>query len=1792
MNIRRAAGIVLAIACLSETAFSQGPARPSFDWFVGTWDITYEDAVLGRVSGQAKVTQSSDDWLYVRYLITDPRDQKTHELTAFNVRQQGNVVTMALPMGGPSAALSADGNTSAAPAIEVRTLRVPLGDDLRASLEGTQHTARVGVNPAVANPQLRLVRKGERLEGEWIVRRDSETGFKDARLGRRDTEPIPGPPPGVRYEIMRGPEVWQTARMVVQDARRPNWQSASGAAGTSTGIASVSIRGRNLPSTANRKSDVRFTTPLLTPDNSRVSAATADSFSVAVDVDLRAVPGPKSFVVTDPGTNQQAHGVWVFDWPVLSSSSISFSRRSLEDHYEPTTILYPGELFYVEADAAANDPGNARFYGIETTHPEPVQFHLVRDAKVRTKYRAGPFLLLSDTEAIPRGSGAIETQQMPLDHTSLVTPRDSQPFVVRADTGDRIRAYHIAAQSNERVAVATAEVADEGVGEGRYQVALAKARELRKLYPEDDRYVVSRFAPLTWGFSRRTVVTEADHAALILLLDELTFKVAAMRRMHQRQFSKAELVQYGAALTESVQRKIPEPLFAYQVPAFPADERGTISTPSPIGAIAKSSAGPAVFVKGTISLDGAVHFLNLLQAFGTDRGRRDEYVARAVGAAIPQLVSHLGQAELRLGQVDISQPEELLRVVKPAYAVLATPLVQDLVRRSRPDQGEPAHPRWVADEPGRVAVRGIADFMGAIAVDEQLASYQWGWLGLVSAPAFVITGFVVGSAVAAAAAGAAVVATTGEAIALGAALAITTVGLVQNSVELGHNAGKLSAAWENRDAAYDVAPVAGYGAYNRARNEVSNLKLATGLSGLAVVADAWGTVAAVRGLSQMRMATVPSALAIQSAVQQALAQGADTLSPAARTNLAFALTDAVEAARKTGVGALTPAQRNALRASFPDGIPSDVAKTLKISPDDPNFVIKLGDSTVDVPPFQSRPSTPLDVTPAPRVPPETSSNPLIRRLYTEAEATARIGTPEAQARMARLERAAANWERLPPDAKGIAQEAVDTLANLRRQNPALAALDEADAVDYFNMHSRRRAYSAGGANRAVDPHELVAEYAAFKGAPRMSSEELARAANISGPNAEAVLFAADARMGPPRPAAPSSPRQFDPSADTIGDGPRRPVAPPPEPAPAPARDPGLDDVRRVEIAERLKQMGVADAYAEVAAIIPAARNIDARAGAAAAAMNSGIPPDRVMQQLRINRQQLEPMLDDYLRRFEMQNDGQRRAILARYFGDPAPPAIAVPPARLTKPPAAPRGLDPLPPPPADVRRQVESSLQRMGVSPEEIKTLPIDDAIARSGPRPAEVAAGLSRRVDVDSRTAARALGTDEKGFAGLVDQYEAKVRPSVPAADRAAEIGSRLRADDVTEPYTRVLQARQERIDAALRDVGIERGDPSLTTRGLDPESVVVGEALSRGVSPEVLQSRRGLTPERLAYHADDYLLNGRGIQNAAERARVKTQLLSRPPTEGGTRTVRLSPNVIAAEHELADALELLGVDRIQAANRASNLANLARNDAHQAIVVGAWQSRAPPAAIRQQFGLTDAQMARSLDRYLDNYLGMRDPAARNRFIADQFFGRGGQPTTPDAVAAMLSRQPVPPPPLRALAAANPPPAPIPPPPPRPRPSPGLAADLNSRFGPAQLPQGFRLEERLPGGGIRPNTGVSEAKPGAPLRLNPDVGYLWLIDERGRLLVAQERFVFENGRPVVNQFGDPGRLGHPAMVDGRPARIAGELRYVEGRGWVLDNSSGRYSQYNKGLTTDHLENAAELFQQSGVRVQTQFRTD
>lgn len=104
----------------------------------------------------------------------------------------------------------------------------------------------------------------------------------------------------------------------------------------------------------------------------------------------------------------------------------------------------------------------------------------------------------------------------------------------------------------------------------------------------------------------------------------------------------------------------------------------------------------------------------------------------------------------------------------------------------------------------------------------------------------------------------------------------------------------------------------------------------------------------------------------------------------------------------------------------------------------------------------------------------------------------------------------------------------------------------------------------------------------------------------------------------------------------------------------------------------------------------------------------------------------------------------------------------------------------------------------------------------------------------------------------------------------------------------------------------------------------------------------------------------------------------------------------------------------------------------------------------------------------------------------------------------------------------------------------------------------------------------------------------LWVIDSDGTLWIAleevydgeKERYLWPRARGFKIQDGWV-RLGHPALIDGAPGRIGGEIIYdgdAEVPGWYISNSSGRYGMRHSS-EPDHLENAAKKFRELEIEI-------
>jgi len=69
---------------------------------------------------------------------------------------------------------------------------------------------------------------------------------------------------------------------------------------------------------------------------------------------------------------------------------------------------------------------------------------------------------------------------------------------------------------------------------------------------------------------------------------------------------------------------------------------------------------------------------------------------------------------------------------------------------------------------------------------------------------------------------------------------------------------------------------------------------------------------------------------------------------------------------------------------------------------------------------------------------------------------------------------------------------------------------------------------------------------------------------------------------------------------------------------------------------------------------------------------------------------------------------------------------------------------------------------------------------------------------------------------------------------------------------------------------------------------------------------------------------------------------------------------------------------------------------------------------------------------------------------------------------------------------------------------------------------------------------------------LNTEKAYIWVVDELGDLVVGED---------VAEE--DGGFLGHPTLIDGKPARLGGELHFSQEKGvWLVNLKSRAYSAH------------------------------
>lgn len=137
--------------------------------------------------------------------------------------------------------------------------------------------------------------------------------------------------------------------------------------------------------------------------------------------------------------------------------------------------------------------------------------------------------------------------------------------------------------------------------------------------------------------------------------------------------------------------------------------------------------------------------------------------------------------------------------------------------------------------------------------------------------------------------------------------------------------------------------------------------------------------------------------------------------------------------------------------------------------------------------------------------------------------------------------------------------------------------------------------------------------------------------------------------------------------------------------------------------------------------------------------------------------------------------------------------------------------------------------------------------------------------------------------------------------------------------------------------------------------------------------------------------------------------------------------------------------------------------------------------------------------------------------------------------------------------------------------------ADCGEQFGNAREPHGgIKDFEQVNGTTIR-NPELQILTPGQQaLPLAKGKKYMWAVDESGNLRIGEELEV------------NPGQLlGHPTLVDGGKARVAGEIKFnPETQQWRINDKSGRYSRgRSPEVRNQILDDVQKLFNGAGLNL-------
>lgn len=345
-------------------------AQPATDWsdFIGSWNVGYNDAVLGRVEGHAVVHATPSPHplpIEVDITLRHPETDARTRLSAARVERQGTVIKLVLrgaSPSGPSTTVPRQpggsrqiGTAGGAPLdVQANELQVPPRTMLTARLRGSEVSAHATVDDASVDP----IDHEITLEGSLVP--------GAALIGWQWSYAHPGLPPGLRGrrvgavkdagKTVFGEETWTqlTKNGIAAVEQEGGFTTAPDGDHGAEVFATLKVRGFSLPVAAGNAIAVEFLDSLVRfervvstrPGSGRTTGPVAerqDELRIQVRIGAGIAPGSKNFSVNG------MEAVWPLRLPAALPAMRLLALQS-DGSFAPSNAPCIGDTVRLEAD--------------------------------------------------------------------------------------------------------------------------------------------------------------------------------------------------------------------------------------------------------------------------------------------------------------------------------------------------------------------------------------------------------------------------------------------------------------------------------------------------------------------------------------------------------------------------------------------------------------------------------------------------------------------------------------------------------------------------------------------------------------------------------------------------------------------------------------------------------------------------------------------------------------------------------------------------------------------------------------------------------------------------------------------------------------------------------------------------------------------------------------------------------------------------------------------------------------------------------------------------------------------------------------------------------------------------------------------------------------------------------------------------------------------------------------------------------------------------------------------------